>query len=172
LELSLTVIAYRAGIIAADRATTIGGVRGWETTKIARRDDGTLVGCCGMSTVADGARRWVLAGEVDPKPSIGSTDDDDAQFVIVRPNGNVEIHDRLGWQIAEGPFFALGSGFQLALGAMAHGASAEEAVRIAARFGVGDPTSIDVLRLGSPLAEPQRVRDIARGKATHFAGGY
>lgn len=159
----MTTIAYRDGVLAADRETCYGSVRGHQATKIGQRADGAMIAGCGVATVAATFKRWFLEGEQGDRPSLGANDADDAVMIIIRPNGDVEKYDRLGWQIIEGPFFSFGSGFELALGAMAMGASAERAVQIAAEFGVGDPNRIDVLRL-----PPKARREVAPfSKARH-----
>lgn len=135
----MTVVAYRDGVMAADRSTRSCGVEFHETRKIARRDDGALIGCAGMSTQARAMRAWFLAGEVGDRPSLGDKEEDSTHALIVRPDGRVEVHDMHGWTEAESEwgYYAIGSGFELALGAMAMGADAREAVGVALRHGVG-----------------------------------
>lgn len=167
----MTTIAYRDGALAADRATKMGAVQAYQTAKINQREDGAMIGGCGIGSVSAAFRRWFMDGEAGDRPSLGVTDDDDAQLIVVRPNGVVEIHDRHGWAEISGPFFALGSGFEVALGAMAMGASAERAVQIAAEFGIGNPNQIDVLRLPRPArAEDKRITTLKRDP--HSASGW
>jgi len=47
------------------------------------------------------------------------------------------------------PFYALGSGYQVAMGAMEFGATAEEAVRAAIKWDTGSGGDVTVLRLGA-----------------------
>lgn len=146
----MTVIAYRDGVMAGDRLTRSCGVEFHETVKVWRRgSDGALIGCAGMTTLADGVRRWFTAGEQGERPSFGTEEDSSVHALIVRPDGSVEIHDMHGWvPVAPGRgFIAIGSGFELALGAMAMGASALEAVNVAIAFGVGRPCQVDVVIL-------------------------
>lgn len=150
----MTTIAYRQGVMAGDRATKYGSITGHETTKVVRREDGALCGACGTTTIAAAFRRWFLAGEdAASKPSLGD-DKEDIHAIIARPSGVVEIYDRMGWSVIEGDFHAIGSGTEIALGAMAMGADAAKAVRIAATFGVGDVRSIDVVAALEAPAQP------------------
>jgi len=139
--------------MAADRATKYGSVVGHEVTKIGRRDDGALCGTAGTSSIAAAFRRWFLAGETEARPSLGD-EKEDIHALVVRPNGDVEIHDRMGWTKAEGKFHAIGSGAEIAFGALAMGATAEQAVRIAAQFGIGSEASIDVLTQAISALDP------------------
>jgi ATP-dependent protease HslVU (ClpYQ) peptidase subunit len=143
----MTTIAFRDGVMAGDRAVKAGNVFIHDTTKVVRRPlDGALCGTCGMSALGAEFRRWFLAGEQGDRPNMGEGDED-IQAMIARADGKIEMHDRLGWSLCESEFVALGSGQELALGAMAMGASAMQAVEVAARFGVGQITSIDVERI-------------------------
>jgi hypothetical protein len=132
----LTTIAYRDGILAADSLVTSDGIRTSTIVKLARREkDGTLFGACGRASLIRAAREWFLRGE-PPEDRI-KIKDNEAQFIIVRPNNDVETWDESGSSDDAAPFHALGSGRDIALGAMAAGASAIEAVRIAAKFDTG-----------------------------------
>lgn len=159
----MTTIAYRDGVMAGDRATRYGSVIGHETTKVVRRADGALCGTAGTTTIASSFRRWFLALEADPKPSLGD-DKEDIHAIIARPNGTVEIHDRMGWGVVEGEFFAIGVGAEIALGAMAMGADAETAVKVAARFGVGLEAAIDSVRTSEKPPAPPTVSDREEGE--------
>jgi len=121
----LTVIAYRDGILAADSLLTFGGTRGGYARKIMRHGS-LLIGFCGKSTNFEAFRNWVAAGMV------GTFKSDDGNVFIIPPAGPAIV-----WGTGEtpwretAPYWALGDGDEIALGAMAAGASAPEAVRIA-----------------------------------------
>lgn len=143
----MTVIAYRDGIMAADRQSTISGVRACEVTKVARRDDGALIGMAGNAGLAAAVFRWFLAGEVGARPPMHMNADEHktALVVIVRPDGSVEEHGADGWSIVEGPFFAYGSGLEAAIAAMHMGADARRAVEITNLVTTGCGMGIDVV---------------------------
>lgn len=141
----MTTIAYRDGKMAADRMVKCGAVAHHDITKIVRRMDGALCGTCGVSSLGFAFRKWFLGGEVGDKPSCGDSEDCNIHAIIVRPSGVVELHDFLGMSEIEGPFHAVGAGAEFALGAMAMGADAVQAVNIAAEFGVGRVGYVDCI---------------------------
>lgn len=156
----MTIVAYRDGVMAADRTTKSCGVEFHETCKVGVRADGLLVGCAGMSSLAEAVRRWFLAGELGDRPSFGKVEADSVHTLVVRPNGAIEVHDMDGMTpvVGDRGFVAVGSGFEIALGAMAMGASAIKAVEICAEFGVGRPGRWDAFYgPASPLWERPRI---------------
>lgn len=146
----MTVIVYRDGVMAADRQSTISGVRACEVTKIARREsDGALIGIAGNAGLASALMRWFLAGETETKPAMHMNADEHktALALIVRPDGAVEEHGVDGWAIVEGPFFAYGAGLESAIAAMHMGADARRAVEIVNIVLTSCGMGIDVVRL-------------------------
>lgn len=138
----MTTLAYRAGILAADSLVTCNGLRDGHVTKIVRIGK-VLVGGSGSSAVCLRFREWVAAGLKGDSPF---QDGDSGNGLVVSEagvvcwsgNGPVKINM---------PFYSLGSGYQVALGAMDQGASAEEAVRAAIRWDIGSGGEVTVLRL-------------------------
>ena len=139
----MTTIAYRAGVLAADRQMC-----GWQNIdKITRLKDGRCMSGAGrMDDLAEVAA-WIVAGmKPADKPEIEA---DDSEFILVYPNGDafwlstpflrpVKIHDE---------FYALGSGAQYALGAMAAGASAKRAIEIACKFDPSTGKGVNAVRV-------------------------
>ena len=127
----MTTITYRDGVLCADTASFICGgdarIPG-ATKKIHRLADGGIFGGAGKSFALQKVREWLNG---DRKGTIPAGNE--ATAIWVRPDGSVAMID--GDYIEEfiGPFFAVGSGASAALGAMYAGATAEEAVRIAAK---------------------------------------
>jgi len=131
----MTTIAYRDGLMAADSGawTTSGTLLG-HTDKIDRLEDGTLIGSAGDYTATVRALEWLAAGKSEEsKPEFG--EEEAVLLLIVHSDGAVGIamSDLVECPLL-GDYFAIGSGCELALGAMAAGARAEEAVLIACRF--------------------------------------
>jgi len=130
----MTTIAYRNGILAADSMITAGSriVTSTNATKIVRLSDGRLFGHCGQMRHMKPLVAY-LEGKSERYPDM----EKDATAIVVHPDGRVELHfgrhpDEAFAEDAE--FYAIGSGSELALGAMAVGATSIEAVHAAIRF--------------------------------------
>lgn len=121
----MTTIAFRDGVMAADTQISGEGLRQGHLVKVGRNREGHLIGACGPASYITRLLNWFQQenGQFEKK-------DGDGEAIIARPQ-HVEFLDIHGTHILEADYFATGSGFQLALGAMAHGASAEDAVRAA-----------------------------------------
>lgn len=128
----MTIIAYKGGVIAADTAVWNGDVASVHTIKIARRPDGSLLGGAGTaSACATVAERFL---KIEDLTKLTGTDDEDTELMMVTP-------DRKIWELlgkdkswSDGEFDAIGAGAELAIGAMAAGRSAEQAVAIAIEY--------------------------------------
>ena len=132
----MSIVAYKNGILAADSRAYGGDYQTSPGTKakIHRLADGSRVGV--TSAIIGMPERyvaWLNAGADpekfgDPKP--------DCTVLLVKPNGDIFLAD--SGLYFSGPIkceaHAIGSGAPIAVGAMAAGASAEEAVAIACRF--------------------------------------
>jgi len=127
----MTTIAYKDGVLAADRAISGSGHVGTTRKVWKRKSDGALVGGCGEVATLQRWAEWFLAGERGTAPNLGTDDDSASQMLVVRPNGKVEDHGRYGKAMYEAPYHAIGSGSDYALGAMAFGATARQAVAAA-----------------------------------------
>lgn len=139
----MTTICYRDGVLAADRLLSVGTIRDSYLRKVhKRRRDGALIGGAGTSSQLQTAFNWFLAGEEDPRPFLGP-----CELIIVRPTGLVEYHNRHGSHPMAGNFFAIGSGSDVAYGALEMGASARKAVEIAARRDAGTSPEMNWVRL-------------------------
>lgn len=149
----MSTIAYANGQLAADRLAFLGRYEAAHATKrkIHRLEDRRLVG---ISTSVVGAAsmlmRWIEEGEDPASPLFEKTAPDEFSILIVDPDGTLTYYDDSLWpQHPTASIFAIGSGRSYALGAMAAGKTAEEAVLIAAHF---DPFTlcgvVDVLELG------------------------
>lgn len=125
----MTTIAFRAGIMAADsRSTVAGWVNPGTVQKVFRVKDG-VAGLTGEPGQAMPLINWLI----DPRgemPKIGS----EARVVHALSDGTIEIHEEGGVFRQDAEFMAWGSGSPPALGAMYAGATAAEAVEIAAKL--------------------------------------
>lgn len=142
----MTTVAYRAGVIAADRQCD-----GWmQVNKLFRLKDGSVLSGAGYFDDLAEVASWLASGAKEAnKPVLPDGPDDNGDFLLVLPNGKaywltspwlrrVEIVDE---------FVAFGSGANVALGAMAAGASARRAVEIACRFDESTGKGVTVMRV-------------------------
>lgn len=129
-EVRMTTIVFKDGDLAADTLMTTGNLQSGFWNKIEKTDDGRLIGCCGFLSQANELKMWLK--NPPGKRSTTFKSGDDCRGMEVLPDGTVNQFNSgsvVGVAMA-GPFFAIGSGDQLAMGAMAAGATAEEAIAI------------------------------------------
>lgn len=152
----MTTVAYRDGVMAADTLVSSGDILRGETSKLWRMADGSLLGLCGQAGFGDVIVAWLHGGaNYGERPVI--PDDANMWGLWVRPDGTVyAMSSRLVLAPVEATFHAIGSGNELALGAMSMGASAEEAVEVAARFDLYTGGRIDKIAL--PTSSPRNLR--------------
>jgi hypothetical protein len=146
----MTTIAFRDGVMASDSCwTALDGVQVVSAVKINRLASGALLGQAGDN---DSREVVELLNRVDcrgklPKRSALLRIKVDCSALLAFPSGRVyqvetssreeipEDADIGIWEVNRG-FAAVGTGSHLALGAMAHGATAEQAVVIACGFDI------------------------------------
>lgn len=127
----MTTIAYRNGILAADtQMATSGSVNG-SVIKIARREDGALVGAAGYATYAYAFMQWFLSGEQGDPPKADHSDNNLDRGVIFGSDGYFRVYEVEGMFVATAPYYAFGGGMDFALGAMHAGAGAKQAIEAA-----------------------------------------
>jgi hypothetical protein len=136
----MTTVAYRDGVMAADSGSWFSNVVYRSALKVARGPDGSLHGVTGNAGDAGQYIRWVLDGMPGdpPQPEAINREEGRSAFLalVVPPHGDVaRVWTAYGWEDHHGvPFIAIGAGAEMAIGAMAAGASAERAVEIAAEY--------------------------------------
>ena len=139
----MTTIAWDGVILAADRRVSYGTMSDASTTKIVGNKKG-LCGAAGNTSMCAAFRRWFLAGEKGDHPPL-IKDEESATACIIRPDGTRIMYDSYGWyEVDKGPF-ALGSGWEVAMGALRSGKAADEAVRIAAGIDGATGPEVDCL---------------------------
>ncbi len=144
----MTTIALRNGIMAGDRLIVTGSIIDGCTTKVHRRPDGALIGYAGPLSLCTAIRDWFLTGAIEERPKFGDSDDS-AEALVAYPDGRVELHDREGCFDIEAEFYAIGSGASIALGAMAAGCGAAEAVEMAAEYDTMTGGGVNTVVLGA-----------------------
>lgn len=148
----MTTIVYRDGVMAADTLVTdAGSVRRGTARKIFRTANGALVGVAGASGLTSRFVQWIENGE--PEAALPRMPDGQQMSALVAySDGSVAVfNETLLRQKVVAPFEAVGSGNEIALGALAMGARAEEAVLVACQFDVWSAEPVDSLRLGSSI---------------------
>lgn len=149
----MTTIAWDGQFLAGDRRGNSAGMA-YEVTKVRRTQDGRLLGFCGDIGVGMLMLDWLEKGGTRPEQQ-----DSDRWVTVLEidPDGTCWCHGRDSrWRIEQG-FFAIGSGRDFALAALALGKNAAEAVELAARFDTGTGNGVDAL----PLAREPNLRAVA-----------
>jgi hypothetical protein len=140
----MTTIAWRGNTLAADTLATFSSHRDGYITKIAKRrqylasGSGSAAGCIRFLD-------WFRRGMVGAAPDMG-TKENYAYGRIYCPNGLILCLSIDGWEHVRSEYYACGTGADYCYGAMAMGASAEEAVRAALKFETLSGGEITVLR--------------------------
>lgn len=144
----MTTIVYRDGIMAADTAVFDRGTYCGKATKIWRNSAGWLFG--GAGALGDIAiyRDWFMAGMTGETPKF---EENRSEGLAVDPEGRMFWHGTESRHVQiEGPYAAIGTGFQIALGALYMGATAEQAVEMACDLDAITRRPTTILRLKEP----------------------
>ena len=144
----MTCIAWDGKTLAADRQGTNNGLK-ISCTKIKRIKGGAVVAFTGELEKGIELAKWLEDGE-DPSKWPSYQGADDWTRMIVAKDGHIFIYEqRPVPQPVEDKFAAWGSGRDFAIGALAMGADARTAVRIASEFNVGSGMGIDSFEVGN-----------------------
>lgn len=125
----MTIVAYRQGIIAADTAAWSGDLFLGHTHKIARRHDGALMGGAGLISLLQATLDEFVA--IDDLDDLDGPESDEIELMIAYPDGTVSDVEGDERTLLHPEFDAVGCGSEFAMGAMAAGATAEQAVAVA-----------------------------------------
>lgn len=148
----MTVIAWDGKCLAADKQATEGGLR-HITTKIKRIDKGKfkgyLVAGAGVTSQANHMMAWFECGaEPDAFPKYQETEELSAQLLVITPDKDILRFDINPIpSVFHDEQYAMGSGRDVAIGAMAMGANAIEAVEVASELCSGCGMGIDAIYL-------------------------
>lgn len=144
----MTTIAIRDGVVAADRLITGGGTVLGRKTKIERVGH-VIVAATGAAAVCELFIQWVRSGCTGMHPALRQQCGND----IFEATGIIVTRDRVvsfipaGFQWTEHGLIAFGSGGDIARGAMGFGASAVQAIEIAAQFDIYTGGGVDTLHI-------------------------
>lgn len=180
----MTVIAWDGKTLAADKQATENGVL-HAITKIRKitkgKKKGWLIANAGVAATGNLLMDWFEAG-ADPHHfpyENQKTDGFNAYILAISPDGVIHRYEHLPIPIIfEDEFYAMGSGKDMAIGAMAMGADAVTAVQVVCTYETECGVGIDAVHLTekkNARARPKRKTDKAgdedgrTGKATASA---
>lgn len=146
----MTTLAYDSKSIACDSQLTAEDRR-LRQKKWLKLPDGTLLVYAGAAAEFQAFVRWLLHdGRQSEFPKA-----ENLTVVIVHPCGTVEVIDEDNCSLdTTDKLFVAGSGGPIALGAMAAGLSAKEAVQIAAKYDTGTNPDVDVFPVPERMKDP------------------
>jgi ATP-dependent protease HslVU (ClpYQ) peptidase subunit len=131
----MTTIAYRDGVLAADGLATRGDiVVERNAPKIRRLPNGEVAAFSGELERFEPFIEWYL-DQTKERPTLTGEDEKTSRCIILGKDGITEFEGKGQSKVTE-PYSAWGSGYAVALGALAAGATAYEAVSIAAEHDV------------------------------------
>lgn len=120
----MTTIAYRDGTLAGD--TQVSGEIKTYATKVFKLKNGSLAAGAGDFSSIHAFIEWLQRPKAE-RPDL--THDDDFEAIVVASDGGIEWYDQTLRPVPlEQPFYAIGSGAAVAMGAMEIGGTAEQAV--------------------------------------------
>lgn len=130
----MTCIATDGKTIAADGRSLIGQlITSEDRVKLARNEAGEIIGVAGDATAGALVREWFVKG-ADPAciPSVKPGEEPGTPFdaIVLRLDGRVEYFDWNFTPTEQALPCAIGSGREVAVGAMLAGKSPEEAVEL------------------------------------------
>lgn len=148
----MTILAYRNGILASDSLANVRGTRISAVRKIGRDPDGAIFGATGGVADCHAFLRWCQAGR--PDDAMPKLVEDHFSGLLIEKDGTVkEYAPNLNWATHDAPFFGWGPGGDIAIGAMAFGATAIEAVNIAIEYEGSCHGPVQIERLDIALPE-------------------
>lgn len=142
----MTTVAYRNGALAGD--TAISNAYSILPNAIHKvwAHHGSLASAAGSASFHGNFGRWFQSGEVGAPPLATKNADRYDVGMIVRPGGNIFLHEEEGWFEIHPEYYAIGSGREHAYGAFFMGATAEQAVAAAIKHDPDTAGDVDVVR--------------------------
>lgn len=123
----MTTIATDGKSMAGDSQTTGGNILCRHAPKVFKAKDGRVFGCCGPVVDCLKFEAWMASSGESPKLSEGF------EALVLALDGSVDWIDRELIAVRHIVPFAIGSGAEIAIGALLAGKSPAEAVKIAAQ---------------------------------------
>lgn len=130
----MTVVAYRDGVLVADgRTTSKSMIEEENVKKIWRLKDGSLIGASGDTVQCEAFRAYLVLAAKKKEKKLPPLRLKSVEGLLVSPEGDLWWFGGIGWLKLKLPYYAIGSGYVVALAAMDAGATAREAVNIACK---------------------------------------
>lgn len=143
----MTIIAWDGKTLAADKQMTWADMRS-TVRKIRRLENGEVIGATGDSGKCLSVLDWYEQGAEPEKWPKCQTSDDYARLIVARPGKGLVYFDWLPIeQPILDPFMAFGAGRDFAMGALAMGAGAAQAVEVASRFSASCGMGVDAFEV-------------------------
>lgn len=140
----MTIVIYRDGVMAADSQVGLDGTAVGTYKKVIKTKDGWLAGASGEISAMEEFFNWVRDGRQKDNPPIPGM-----SGMMVSPKGEVfQVDENLIPYKMESEFYICGSGYAVAIGALAMGASPEKAVEITIKYSYSCGGPIEVVTLG------------------------
>ena len=150
----MSVVVFDGTSLAADRQAVNGEYK-FETSKLYRIDDEVCAFTGNMDSGLAMLRWYQLGRPRNEWPVIQQDRENWSRLIVMRRSvggPRVEYYDQTPDAIlSHQAFAAWGSGRDFALGALARGATAKEAVEIACHFSIYCGMGVDVMELGVSL---------------------
>lgn len=144
----MTIIVWDGVTLAADRQATQSDIA--RKVKKIRRIRGHLVGASGQWDLAQEMFDWFAKGaKAEEWPASQRKDETWVGLLVITPKGKILKYEQapIPMDFSMNRNYAFGSGRDFAYGAMAMGADARDAVRVASQFCTGCGMGVDTLTL-------------------------
>ncbi len=141
----MSTIAANRKEMAADSQSTAGPTKSRTPRPKVQRINSDLVAAVGITDIIPRFFEWYKKGRPeDDKPDLGES----FEALVLTPGGLFQYYNRLEPIGIVEAFYAIGQGSEIALGAMAAGASPDRAVEIACELNIytGPPVLVERLQ--------------------------
>lgn len=132
----MTTIAYRSGVLAFDSQVTSSSTV-YGTVIKGKKTKRFLLAAAGSCEDCDAWLDWMTdtGGDLKAKKDYGLDKDCEMEGIAVDRKGNVSFYESKCYPFTvDGRYHALGSGSAFAMGAMAFGATAKQAVQVSTQL--------------------------------------
>jgi ATP-dependent protease HslVU (ClpYQ) peptidase subunit len=126
----MTIVVYRDGYIVSDSMLSHGNIHFCTARKITKTKKGVLAGASGNVRCISEFLKWVEK-DTYKNPPLHIFEDEDFNGMIIYPTNRIFLYENNFPYEVEGKFAAIGSGGDVAIGALYTGASALTAVNAA-----------------------------------------
>lgn len=155
----MTTIATDGRTIAADGQASANGVRMSRTVKKIVVEEGAVYALCGASAMTRPAIEWIKSGAVPDKQPKG--DEMGWSMLVIKRDSALVYTSRSAYPDDVEYPLTMGSGGEIAKGAMVAGKSPESAVVIACDLDINSGGEIQVVNISEALRQAQPLKLVA-----------